>query len=916
MFRSFHVRRAAHAKPPRLFLERLEERSVPSTTPWTSYAGNPQHTATSTVASQSLDLIHWQTPVDLNPQYSGNDLLIHYGSPLVTAANTVIVPVKTGASAGYEVEGVNGADGTVKWTQTTDYILPPHNWVPSFSPVLTPKNRLYYAGAGGTIYYIDSPDGTGAPVVKQLAFYGLANYNPATFNNTVFINTPITSDAQGNLYFGFQAASGAPLGLKSGIARIGADGTGSWVAATTAANDAGIVKVVMNNAPAVSNDGSTIYVAVSAGNFSWGYLLELNSSTLATVAKVALKDVAHPANNANLPDDGTASTTVGPDGDVYFGVLENPFPSNNDRGWLLHFSGDLSQAKTPGAFGWDDTASIVPKAMVPSYQGNSSYLLMTKYNNYAGVGTGDGQNKIAVLDPNATETDPVTGATVMKEVLTILGQTPDSEHPGGVREWCINTAVVDPFTKTILANSEDGKLYRWDMTTNTFTQVVTLTSGIGEAYTPTVIGVDGTVYAINNATLFAVGATPITPFTAHINFSNNTTQVPSGYVNDTGLAYGSRNNGQTFGWNIDNTVNMRDRDSSLSPDELHDSLGHMQRSSNPNASWEIAVPNGVYTVHLIAGDPGYIDSVYKINVEGVLAINGTPTNSSHWVENTVQVAVSDGKLTVSNASGSSNNKIDEIDITRVQPTLPPAPTNVTATTGSQQVTLNWTASPGGFTYNIYRSLTSLGEGSTPIATGVQGTSFTDMGLTNGTTYYYQVTAVNLNGESAKSMEVSATPVASNFVAHVNFSNNNTQVPAGYINDVGLVYGQRSNGQTFGWNMDNSANMRDRDSSLSPDELHDSLGHMQKSSNPNAFWEIAVPNGTYSVHLIAGDPTAIDSVYKINVEGVLGINGVPNSSTLWFENTLQVTVTDGRLTISNAAGSSNNKIDEIDITQVG
>jgi len=53
-------------------------------------------------------------------------------------------------------------------------------------------------------------------------------------------------------------------------------------------------------------------------------------------------------------------------------------------------------------------------------------------------------------------------------------------------------------------HSEDGTLYRWDMVTNSFTEAVNLTSPTGEAYTPTVIGVDGTVYAINNATLFAV----------------------------------------------------------------------------------------------------------------------------------------------------------------------------------------------------------------------------------------------------------------------------------------------------------------------------------------------------------------------------------------------------------------------------
>jgi len=96
---------------------------------------------------------------------------------------------------------------------------------------------------------------------------------------------------------------------------------------------------------------------------------------------------------------------------------------------------------------------------------------------------------------------------VMNEVLTHLGVTPDPDCPGGFKEWCINTAAVDPFTKAVMANSEDGNLYRWDLTTNTFTQMITLSSGIGEAYTPTVIGADGTVYAINQAVLDAVGST-------------------------------------------------------------------------------------------------------------------------------------------------------------------------------------------------------------------------------------------------------------------------------------------------------------------------------------------------------------------------------------------------------------------------
>jgi len=68
---------------------------------------------------------------------------------------------------------------------------------------------------------------------------------------------------------------------------------------------------------------------------------------------------------------------------------------------------------------------------------------------------------------------------------------------------------VDTFTSSVLAGAEDGKLYRWNLTTNTFSQQIVLTPGLGEAYTPTAVGPDGQVYAINNATLFAVGATSV-----------------------------------------------------------------------------------------------------------------------------------------------------------------------------------------------------------------------------------------------------------------------------------------------------------------------------------------------------------------------------------------------------------------------
>lgn len=90
---------------------------------------------------------------------------------------------------------------------------------------------------------------------------------------------------------------------------------------------------------------------------------------------------------------------------------------------------------------------------------------------------------------------------------------------------------------------------------------------------------------------------------------------------------------------------------------------------------------------------------------------------------------------------------------------PPAPTGLTAIAGNGTVTLGWNASPGATSYNVYRGATSGGEGSTPIATGIAATTYTDNSVSNNTTYYYEVSATNSAGTSAPSGEVAATPVA-------------------------------------------------------------------------------------------------------------------------------------------------------------
>jgi len=95
---------------------------------------------------------------------------------------------------------------------------------------------------------------------------------------------------------------------------------------------------------------------------------------------------------------------------------------------------------------------------------------------------------------------------------------------------------------------------------------------------------------------------------------------------------------------------------------------------------------------------------------------------------------------------------------------PGAPTLLIPKVGSSQVTLSWTkpASDGGLPirgYNVYRGISPGGESGTPVngSSLVTATGYQVTGLTNGTTYYFMVTAVNRAGQGPTSNEVKATP---------------------------------------------------------------------------------------------------------------------------------------------------------------
>lgn len=131
------------------------------------------------------------------------------------------------------------------------------------------------------------------------------------------------------------------------------------------------------------------------------------------------------------------------------------------------------------------------------------------------------------------------------------------------------------------------------------------------------------------------------------------------------------------------------------------------------------------------------------------------------------------------SEGASSN---EASATPAELVLPSAPVNVTAMGGDRQVSVAWNSVAGAEAYNVMRS-EALDGTYAVIASNVTDTSYTDTGLTNGTAYYYKVSAKNGIGESSHSVVVAGKPGA--YLVNDNFETSTLGTfPTGYTPPYG------------------------------------------------------------------------------------------------------------------------------------
>jgi hypothetical protein len=142
--------------------------------------------------------------------------------------------------------------------------------------------------------------------------------------------------------------------------------------------------------------------------------------------------------------------------------------------------------------------------------------------------------------------------------------------------------------------------------------------------------------------------------------------------------------------------------------------------------------------------------------DGGATLNGNNTTNQGYAGGLV---ASGNYESINNGAGDAGTSLNFLvgGTTNNGTQIPNPPTDPAATPGNGQVTLTWTASSGATSYDVYRS-TNSGSGYTLQPTTTTN-SYTDSSVSNGTTYYYVITAVNSAGQSGYSMQVSATPTS-------------------------------------------------------------------------------------------------------------------------------------------------------------
>jgi hypothetical protein len=523
---------------------------------WPQFGRDSAHTGTAQVAGQSLRVvaatIQMDPFTDIQRAVSGDDLLVHYATPLIDG-DDVFVEIKGGTYTvgnwstqtwGVQAFRWQGSNLVPRWTVFSDWQPVPFTagaggplFEPVFQPVLS-NGYLFMPGVGGSVQRVDRDSGQ---IIDRFG-------GPQPLDASTFVTGPLVTDIAGSLYYNvialartlpwntdvrdawitritpqFAVSFGhfsnlipqAPLPNAQCVG-VFSNNDLPWPPSPSAVPpgvSCGSQRPGINVAPAIAPDGTIYTIGRAHLNSRYTYLVALDS-TLAPKWSASLRDRLNDGCNVLLPPNGTP-------GGCRDGAIQGVDPSDNTpgagraiddsssspliapdgsvfygaytrynyvQGHLMHFSASGTYL---GAyrFGWDITPAIFPRA--------NGYSIVTKENHYPVGSYCDDPTHCPGGVRRATDPSGYF-VTRLDESLAVEWQVRNPNN----QEWCVNGPAIDRDGVSYI-NAEDGMLYAIGPD-GAIRQSIVLTEALGQAYTPVAIDDKGRVYAEKAGKLFVV----------------------------------------------------------------------------------------------------------------------------------------------------------------------------------------------------------------------------------------------------------------------------------------------------------------------------------------------------------------------------------------------------------------------------